>query len=147
MEDQDELFFELKCEGYSIKITPIKFTIHDSEYSWDKNWIKTKIEIKAGVFTGTYLGEFMTYNFVAFKKDLQNLYINLDSSAKFEGLEGYLKIDIKGDGLGHLDAICIANDTPGYGNELTSYFYFDQTYIPQLLKQLDKICEYFPVTK
>jgi len=147
VEDQDELFFELKCDGDSIKITPVEFIIYDSETSWDKNWIKTKIEIKAGVFTGTYRGEFMTHDFVAFKKELKNLYINLDSSAKFEGLEGYLKIDIKGDGLGHLNAICVANDAPGYGNKLTSYFYFDQTYIPHLLKQLDKIIEYFPVTK
>jgi hypothetical protein len=147
VEDQDELFFELKCDGDSIKITPIKFIIYNSEYSWDKNWIKTQIDIKAGVFTGTYLGEFMTHDFVNFKKELQNLYINLNSSAKFEGLEGYLKIDIKGDGVGHLNAVCVANDHPGYGNELTSHFYFDQTYIPHLVKQLDKINEYFPVTK
>lgn len=147
VEEQDEIFFELNCEGNFIRVTPIEFINYNSELSWDKNWIKTKIEIKAGVFTGKYLGEFMTHDFVNFKKELQHLYANLNSSATFDGLEGYLKLTIKGDDLGHLDLTCIATDKPVDGNELVSHLILDQTYIPALLRQLDEIIKAFPVNK
>ena len=147
MEEQDDIFFSLNEDNDSIVVIPMESINYNSELSWDKNWIKTKIAIKAGAFTGNYIGEFMTHDFVNFKKELQNLYVNLNSSAGFNDLEGYLKIDIQGDGLGHLNVTYSASDKPGYGSTLTSNFYLDQTYIPNLIRQLDEIIELFPVIK
>lgn len=144
MEEQGELFFELKCNGDSIIISLSSHQAH-----WSEGWLKGCITIKAGAFQGTYEGEFALIDFISFRKELQYLYLNLNGTAKLNCLEDPLKINIKGDGLGHLHAICEASDQSKYDSwrVLTFDLNFDQTYIPALLRQLDEIMEAFPVTK
>jgi hypothetical protein len=60
-------------------------------------------------------------------------------------MEGWLKIDIEGDGKGHFHAACVALDQPGIGSKLAFGVDFDQTELPEILRGLDAICETFPV--
>ncbi|WP_295721008.1 hypothetical protein [Mucilaginibacter sp.] len=149
MKEKEELFFELNINGDSITMIPLKIINYNSELSWDNNWIKTQIIIKVGGFKGDYTGEFMVSDFLRFRDELKVLYTNLDSSAKFSGYEGYLEIDIKGDGTGHLNAACVAVERSAtlFGSELKFELAFDQTYIPGFIKQLDDIANRFPVIK
>jgi hypothetical protein len=88
----------------------------------------------------------MSVDFAKFKNELEYLYDHLDSSATFEGLERYLTIILKGDGLGHLEGFCLASDKPGWmPNDLEFYLSIDQTYIPQLINQLGNIILEFPI--
>jgi hypothetical protein len=149
VKEKEELFFELNINGDSITMIPLKIINYNSELSWDNNWIKTQIIIKVGGFKGDYTGEFMVSDFLRFRDELKVLYTNLDSSAKFSGYEGYLEIDIKGDGTGHLNAACVAVERGAtlFGSELKFELAFDQTYIPGFIKQLDDIANRFPVIK
>jgi len=60
-------------------------------------------------------------------------------------MEGWLRIDVQGDGRGHFDAACEAIDQPGIGNRLAFKIDFDQTELPSIVQRLEAICEAVPV--
>lgn len=142
----DELFFEINDGNNLVKVIPKKFIYPNAELVWDSYWLKATVIIRAGAFSGTYEADFMSVDFVKFKKELEHLYHNLNSTATFEGLERYLSITLNGDGLGHLEGFCHASDKPGWmQNDLEFYVNIDQTYIPKLIRQLENIISEFPI--
>lgn len=146
--DEEELIFELKNSGDYLKIITIRLFYPDAEIDWDRNFIQTKFEVKCGAFSGQFYGELFTFDFENFKQELQQLYKDLKSQAKFISREPAIDLKISGDGIGHLKAECILQDvTYMTGNRL--YFEmdgFDQTFIPDMIRQLDLILKKFPVT-
>jgi hypothetical protein len=87
----------------------------------------------------------MTVDFRIFKSQLVYLYDNLNTTARFEGLESYLSINIKGDRIGHLEVFCEASDNSGWmASKFEFYLNIDQTYIQQLIRQLENIINEFP---
>jgi hypothetical protein len=141
-----ETYFEISESGDSVRVEVLKYAHYGAESDWDKNWVKSKVAVKAGSFSGEYNAEFRTTDFDRFKKDFSALYDNLSGGALFSDLEGYLELRIVGDGNGHFEMKATANDKPGiYGSQLTFEMNFDQTYIKDIVRQLDRITEAFPV--
>jgi len=64
---------------------------------------------------------------------------------RLEPLEGQLVLNIKGDGLGHFEVECATTDKPGNGGTLSFSLSFDQTELPRLINELDKITKAFPI--
>ncbi len=60
-------------------------------------------------------------------------------------MEGWLRIDVEGDGKGHFHATCEAMDRAGTGNRLRFAVDFDQTELPAMIRDLDSICDALPV--
>jgi hypothetical protein len=87
----------------------------------------------------------MTTDFELFKRELIKLDKGFSGTAKLEPLEGQLLLNISGDGLGHFEVKCKATDQPGYGGTLSFVFSFDQTELPRLTSELDKITKVFPI--
>lgn len=88
----------------------------------------------------------MTVDFESFKTELTKLYEKLNGIATFSTLESQVEIKITGDGIGHLSAECEVMDYVGIGNKLEFKINFDQTHIPKILNQLEKITNRFPKT-
>ncbi len=86
-----------------------------------------------------------TEEFVRFRDELQPLYERLSGRAVFETMEGWLRIEINGDGKGQFHAACEAVDQPGVGNRLAFKIGFDQTELPAVVRGLDGICAALPV--
>jgi len=118
----------------------------NAELDWDRNWLSSVISVKAGAFSGKFKANLMTTDFEIFKRELKIVYKNLDRAATFEGIESQVTINIKGDGIGHLNAKCWLMDFAGTGNELKFEIDFDQTQIPELINQLERITAEFPTT-
>jgi hypothetical protein len=146
MTDSDTKYFELKDSGDFIRIDLLKLTYPDAKLDWDNNWIKSNVRVKAGAFTGQFDIELMTTDFEKFKQELSRLYDKLDGTALFDTLEGQVVIKIKGDGIGHFEADCSVMDYAGTGNKLEFELNFDQTIIPELVRQLDTICKHYPIS-
>ena len=145
MEQSNNRYFEISDSGNYVRIEPINRIHYNSQHISDENWINTKIVVKAGVFNGEYLSYIMTSDFEHFKHELKNLYNNLSGTALFCPLEEQLKLSIKGDGIGHFNVDCKAQDQAGVGNLLLFDLNFDQTMIPTLISQLEIITEAFPI--
>ena len=103
------------------------------------------ISVKAGPFSGKFKANLMTTDFEMFKNGIIELYNKLDGVATFYTLESQVDIKIMGDGIGHLTAQCEVIDNVGVGNKLEFEIDFDQTQIPELINQLEKITKEFPV--
>jgi hypothetical protein len=147
MIDTDKISFILGKESSDyLQILIDNYAYPDSNDFWDGNWLNTRIIIKAGAFSGNYKAQLRNVDFLDFKNGLKNLYIKLDGYASFSCIEDYLQIKIKGDGLGHFSADCIAIDNPGiYGHKLEFNIDFDQTEISAMTKILDLIITVFPI--
>jgi hypothetical protein len=143
----EDLYFEIADGDSIVRIEPIVLLHKDSDNDWDKNCIKTNITVKGGSFTGKYNADFMTLDFEKFKQEFEKLYDNLSGYANFYGLESYLELKIKGDGIGHFEVDVTACDEPGINeSKLNFTLSFDQTQIQELVRQLDNITKEFPVT-
>lgn len=50
-----------------------------------------------------------------------------------------------GDGRGHMEAACRLCDDPTFGNVLECRLSFDQTFLPAVLRQLERALQDYPV--
>lgn len=146
MIENDPIYFELKDSGDYVKIELTGFAHPEADLDWDRNWINSKVTVKAGGFTGLIDCYLMTTDFERFKHELAQLYNKLNGTAAFDTIEGQVSIKIKGDGIGHLEAQCIVMDNAGIGNKLEFEINFDQTFIPEMIRQLDTITKAFPIS-
>ncbi len=112
---------------------------------WDGNWVYATVTIAVRAFRGGFEAQLRAEEFVGFRAQLRSLQENLGGGAKFETTEGWLAVNIQGDGKGHFHAACAAVDQPGIGNRLTFGLDFDQTELPEIQRGLDAICAAFPV--
>lgn len=81
------------------------------------------------------------------RQQLEYLYRNLKGRAEFQTLEGDITIGFTGDGLGHFTTECRVVDFLGSASVLNTEIIFDQTFIPDLIRQLDMILELYPLIK
>ena len=141
-------YFEIKGinenDFIRIDVNGLKYPL--AELDWDKNVLDLVVKLNVGAFSANLSTDIMTTDFEVFKRELKYLYDNLKGTATFEGIEADLTINIQGDGIGHLYAKCFLTDSIADGNELNCEIGFDQTQIPELIKQLEKITTEFPTT-
>lgn len=142
--NEETTFFEISECGNLIRIELIRLNYPNAELDWDRNWILGFVKVKAGAFSGEFKADFMTIDFINFKNEITNLYNKLDGIIMFQTLESQVGIKIVGDGIGHLNAKCVVMDNAGSGNKLEFEISFDQTHIPKILNQLEKITNKFP---
>jgi hypothetical protein len=145
MENSIHRIFEISDAGNYLRIEPMERMQYNSDYISDKNWIDTRISVKAGGFIGQYTMLITTGDFEYFRRDLAGLYDDLAGKIKFSPLEGQLTLDITGDGIGHFRVSGEARDNVGFGNQLYFKLSFDQTFIKELVSQLEGITNDFPI--
>lgn len=141
----DDIYFEIVDGADTIKIEPLKWIHPDAELDWDRNWIYSRVTIKGGAFHGKFYCNLMSTDFELFKRELNKTYNSLQEKAEFNTLESQIQIKIIGDGLGHFIVDCEVVDQAGIGNKLNIEMTFDQTQIPNFIRQLDKIVKQFPI--
>jgi hypothetical protein len=117
----------------------------DSADYWDGNWLNCDLEVAAGAFRGAFSSTIRNEDLERFRRQLTPLYEHLSGTATLEALEGWLCLDLSGDGRGHLEAKAQLCDQPVSGNSLEFRLYLDQTNLPALIRQLDEVCRAYPV--
>lgn len=137
-----ESYFEITGAGNYLRLEPIRLNYPDAEDLWDRKWLNTNIIVKGGRFQGTYSGDLTIDNFKYFKDMLSTLYNNISSQFEFIDLEENLEIKVNGDGIGHFFAQVAATDTI-LNATLKFSIEFDQTQIPKMIMQLEKILTKF----
>ena len=60
-------------------------------------------------------------------------------------MEGWLSIDVTGDGVGHMTIDCELRDEPGIGNKLKFSLATDQTFVRPMVESLQATIAAFPV--
>lgn len=146
MDTIENSFFEISSHGNFVKISALARINYNSELDYDNNWIRCLIEVSGGSFNGAYEADIITTTFEIFKQELHKLYDDLRGKAVFSDLEDYIEIEVIGNGSGLLKANVICNDQPGIYSAVLKYeIDFDQTYIKDIVNQLNEITIKFPI--
>ena len=112
---------------------------------WDREWLACRAEAETGTFRGTVENSLQIQEFQRFKEQLRSLYGDLSGTAALETLERWIRVVMKGDGLGHIATHVEVVDGLVEGSSLEYWINLDQTYLPPLIRELEEICGAFPV--
>jgi hypothetical protein len=112
---------------------------------FDDNWLLVEITVRAGGFHGNASATIITGELEQFLSELKPLYEKLSGSAKFVTLEGQLKLQLNGDGKGHIKLLGEVADRKGVGNRLHFTLEFDQSQLRASISELEKVMLKFPV--
>jgi hypothetical protein len=137
--------FRIGSSNEHVMVIPSRRESPDVANTWDRDWVCAQIAVAAGGFRGEFEARLRTEEFVSFRDALRPLHEKLVGQAKFETMEGWLSVDVQGDGKGHFHADCVAVDLPGTGNRLTFGIDFDQTELREILRGLEAVADAFPV--
>ena len=104
-------------------------------------YIKARAAIVAGGFHGSVRGELETDDLVRFYQDFIELQKSLRGEIQLDSREGWLKIHVVADGLGHFIFDCTIAEFPSYDNTLQCRLETDQTFTRHTLDELDSIVQ------
>lgn len=108
------------------------------------DWLDATVSLHAGAFIGSFETLLMTCDFPPFRRQLEQLYATLSGSASFTTIEQQLQIRCSGNGLGGIEVSGVARDHVSDGNELRFRFAIDQTFLKNILADLEEIEQVFP---
>ena len=83
----------------------------------DVNWLHAGINAQVGGFSAAIPTNLRAEELVSFRSALEQLYADIEGEATFDTMEGSLRLELVGDGLGHLKVIGRLRDYGG-DNEL-----------------------------
>jgi hypothetical protein len=107
----------------------------------DDGGIPTIIEISDGPFYGSFGTHLFKRELDGFLPQMRSLYRMLDGTTHFKALEGTLTFELESAGGGHINVRGHAKDDPATGRSLNFDFVIDQTYLPNLIQELEIISE------
>lgn len=110
----------------------------------DYGWLNCEISVKAGAWSGVYSADLRTPDFPSFREQIERLQCDPTAIAAFDTLEGQLELQLVGDRRGHIGVRGTARDSFTVRNQLAFEFEIDQSYLPELLKELRSIERQFP---
>lgn len=113
--------------------------VHSADDPDGYGWLDCEVEVVAGGFSGRFRASLRTADFASFRKQLQRLYRKLEGVASFTTLEEQLALSLTGDGKGHITVEGTAIDFAGTGNRLLFEFAIDQTYLPRVIAELQRV--------
>jgi len=137
----------LLIKGYngSVEIEVSRYERPEAKDPSDANWLSTTVDVRVGPFTGHYAATLTTYDFAAFRTELEALLAGKIVKAVFAGDEGWLRLEITigpcGSGKVNGEASC----NQGVKSKLSFSFETDQTFMAETLRSLMIIVKTFPV--
>lgn len=111
----------------------------------DGNWLRCEVELAVGGFEARFPADLRTDALQRWHGEVAALYESLAGEARFESMEGQLRLTLTGDGRGHIRLDGTARDRPGSDNALDFRLDFDQTQLFGAVAQLDELLRRFTV--
>lgn len=118
----------------------------DEHDEWDANWIVAWVSVAAGAWHGRIEGTLRAGDFRAFREALESVHETGSGEARFNTVDEWLTLVLRGDGLGGFAVHGEARDAPGIGNLLTFELDpIDDHELAALIEQLKTIETSYPV--
>lgn len=117
---------------------------HSSDY-WDGNWVSSHVIINIPGYYVNFYASLRTDEIRDFVKDLKLMKKHLSGKAKLVNLDTYIHFECEMDKLGHINWSGETCYPAGSGAVLNFEFVSDQSYLEELIKELDDITYVYPV--
>ena len=134
-----------------IRIGPFALWVHrrQSEATVDPWWIdeiECRVVVSSADTTAVLTGTIPSRNLHFFAEELAKLNETLSGSAGLDGFDmGVVVVVEPADATGHLRSQFRLWPGGAWNGELKAEFAFDQTYLPQLLREVRRVLARFPV--
>jgi hypothetical protein len=112
---------------------------------WDGNWLACEVSVVVGGFRGRFEASLRTDEFLRFEEEVRKLHETLNGTAEFAAMEEQVRLELLGDGRGHVQCHGKLRDVAGTGNQLSFSLTLDQTQLSGTVAQLTAVLSRFPV--
>jgi len=109
------------------------------------NWLRCEIEVKAGSIRAAYEADLESGEFERLRRDLRPAYESLRGTAELASMEGWIVMQLTGDGIGHFAVKCWATESHSPLRSIEFEMEVDQTQVLEMLQQLETLLREFPV--
>ena len=138
-------FYLLGEDNEKVEIEVLSRTHPKSTDFWDGNWIDSNIHVEIPGYTAQFMACLRTDELSYFLDGLNTMHKMLKGKAILENLDEYIHFECEMNNLGHIEwkgKTCYPN---GFGAELTFEFKSNQSYLEQIIRDLNRILAVFPV--
>ena len=137
--------FTIKGDQSILTIEILKRRSNDSNDTFDKNWILTHIELLIPGYKVSFNGDMQTTDIDRFLKETKQIYEKISGNTELTTLENPIHLVGK---MTKTGKICWNGKTVypiGFGAMLEFEFESDQSYLPVLIAELEKVLNVYPV--
>jgi hypothetical protein len=138
----ENLLIKGGADFIGIAITRRPYPNGDNPY--DLNWLNTTIRVRFGAFSGTFDAYLLTWDFQLMLEGFKSVYADQNHCFTYEALEQQISFTVKGDEIGHISLEGKVMDQAGIGNELSFEMSLDQSYLPEIIVQLEALIQAYP---
>ena len=140
-----QMEFSIADGGMSVTIDVLHRTQAPTD-AWSKTFVEANVRASTPAFTATVRGPIGIVDLIDFRAALGTVYETLRGTAGLDTLDPLLSLGLSVDHLGHLLwDVAIVDPARAYPAQLSFRFESDQTYLPNVLTQLDAILAAYPV--
>jgi hypothetical protein len=128
-----------------LRLEPLRRTHPKSRSRIFGNFLETAVHVETGAFRGTFKTRLSVADFLGFRAELEHVYHNLQGTARFVSAQKCVRVQARGDGVGHFLARCQVVDATWPDESFVCWVVrFDQTWIPDMVQALNEIELEFP---
>ena len=131
--------FEIRAQGFLLGVTPVERRTEGQGDSY-LDWIEMRVEVRVPGFTGMARWEAMPAELGRFRQQLTQLPDG--SEAELSGAEPGFVLRLKAVALGGILGTFELQADPPDGATLQGSFGIDQTYLTDLVRQVDTLMEF-----
>ncbi|RLQ90856.1 hypothetical protein [Planomicrobium sp. Y74] len=128
-----------------IEIKILERVYPESIGSWEGDWVKAAIRVEIPGYSANFLADLRTEEFKEFRDQLAAMNQELVGTASLISIENAIEAKAVIDSLGGIYWEVSTCYPIGTGAVLTFEFDSDQSYLNQLVKELDEVLKEFPV--
>ncbi|MBY0222606.1 hypothetical protein ABZ756_02820 [Mammaliicoccus sciuri] len=138
--------FHLLGEKTVLEIDVLARMYPNSSDYWDGNWLSSNLKIEIPGYTVDFSASLRADEIRDFLNDVKLMHRNLSGKAKLTSLEDYIHLEGEMDKRGHIDWSGETCYPAGSGAVLTFEFVSNQSYLEEVIKELEDITYVYPVT-
>lgn len=137
--------FHLLGEKTKVEIDVLAREYPNSSDYWDGNWVISNVKVEIPGYYVDFNASLRTDEIRDFVNDLKSMNRNLTGKAILKNLESIIHFEGEMDKLGHIDWSGETCYPAGSGAVLTFEFVSNQSYLEDLIKELEDITYVYPV--
>jgi hypothetical protein len=139
------LKFKVLGEDTKIEIEAIGRKYPNTTDYWDINWLVSTINVNIPGYKACFNASLTTYEIRDFYTELTRMETKLKGQAKLNNIDGYLDIECEMNRTGRMMWSAELCYPAGHGALLSFDFESDQSYLGDLIKQLEQLLRVYPV--
>ncbi|QCR31910.1 hypothetical protein [Lysinibacillus sp. SGAir0095] len=137
--------FHLLGEKTKVEIDVLAREYPNSSDYWDGNWVISNVKVEIPGYYVDFNASLRTDDIRDFVNDLKSMNRYLTGKAILKNLESFIHFEGEMDKLGHIDWSGETCYPAGSGAVLTFEFVSNQSYLEDLIKELEDITYVYPV--